>query len=157
MPLMRKKPVGRMPFGRGAGRSRSGMAGAMQMPQQGLLPRRQPRERAVKEVGQKPTWARTGWSSIPVIGGLLDLLRNIIFPREVFRATKRTRTGTGLGKAARDKMLTVKMNLRAGRLTRAQQVKALRNRTPGLRETLAAQHGRGRIKGVPNYPGKKAA
>ena len=158
MPLRRKKQVRRMPFGPNAGMPHRGLAGAMQMPQPKLLPRRQPREKAVKEIGQKPVWARTGWASVPVIGGLFDLIRNIVFPKERFRTSKRAFIGTGLGKPARERLLQVRMSsLRKGPLTRAEQTQALKNRTPGLKQSIATQHRRGRIRGVPKYPKERAA
>jgi len=158
MPLMRKKPVRRNALGRNAGAPRAPLLAPGKPPQPRVLPRRKPMEKAVKEVGQKPGWALSGWSQVPVIGSLFDFMRNLFFSRERFRVSKRAFVGTGLSKASRERMLQVRMSaLRKGTLSRAERVKIMKNRTPGLKGTIASQHGRGKIRGVPKYPSEKAA
>jgi len=44
-------------------------------------------------VRMKPTWARTGWAALPIIGPLFDILRNLLFRKESARAVKRQRVG----------------------------------------------------------------
>ncbi len=115
------------------------------------------RQRAVLEARQKPRSILAGWGNVPVIGGIINFVRNIIYPRERFRQLQRQRIGTGFGPAAKGRMLQARMSFKRGRIPQGrEQAQVLRNRTAGLRGTIVSQNSRGRIHGVPKYKGKAA-
>jgi len=153
MPIlgMRRKPM----IGAGArqrGRQTRRPMQRQQPMQRPTQQRRRPGERPRME--KRPEWARSGWSRIPVIGRFIDLIRNIFFSRERFRVTKRRIVGPGFKGAFGARMRRAQ---RTALPSPRGEAKILRNRTPGLPQTMAFQHQKGRIRGVPKYRGQKAA
>ena len=110
---------------------------------------RAPRQIGAMPAGTKPK--NVFWSRIPVIGGLMNLIAGFLFPKAHLRVMQRKRVGTGLS-VIRDRAL---QSRRSKPLSRKQRVQSLKNRSPGLTQVKSQQHGRGRIPGVLEYPGKR--
>ncbi len=106
-------------------------------------PGRAPRQTGAMPSGAKPR--NTFWTRVPVIGGLMNLIAGLLFPKGHLRVMQRKRVGTGLS-VRRDRFLDAR-----------EEAKVLRNRTPGLTQVKSQQHARGKIPGVLKYPGQKKA
>ena len=90
---------------------------------------------------------------VPVIGGLMNLIAGLLFPKAHLRVMERKRVGTGFS-VIRDRALNTR---RSKTLSKKQQAQVLRNRTQGVTQTKAMQHARGKISGVLKYPGQRKA
>lgn len=144
--------------------ARNPMAGHAEMKPRARNTRRQMlfsgemRKRAsTRPAGLKAEWRQSVWFIIPGLGEFVTALRRIFYPQEHLRVMKRGRVGTGLGPIAKNRLVAGLELQRRERLMPRQEAKVLRKRTPGLVGTIASQHARGRIKGVPKYPQRKAA
>ncbi len=155
---MRRIPIARPPITRPLPVKNTNMArmgrkpsGAMAVPEILTNPGRTPRPIGALPAGAKPR--NVFWSRIPVVRTLMNWFEWIFFPKAHLRRMQRKRVGTGV--SIRDRL---SQSRRSKPLSKKQQVQSLRNRMSGLTATKALQHQRnGVIKGLPKYPGKKAA
>jgi hypothetical protein len=116
------------------------------------------RKRArTRPVAAKQPWQNSFWFEIPFVGPLVDALRGFFYPQEPLRAVKRGYVATGIGSIAKNRVMVKLEVLRQKRLEPRQEAQVLRNRTPGIKATIASQHSRGRIPGVLKYPRGRAA
>ena len=74
---------------------------AMPMPES-FMPEKLGRQIGAMPAGIKPR--NTFWTRVPVIGGLMNLITGILFPKSHLRVMQRKRIGTGLG-ARRERTL----------------------------------------------------
>ncbi len=112
--------------------------------------------RVARQTGALPAGAKsrnTFWTRIPVVGGLMNLIAGLLFPKAHLRVMERKRVGTGLS-VIRDRAL---QSRRSNLPVTKNHAKILRNRTPGLTQVKASQHAKGRIPGVLKYPGQRKA
>ncbi len=103
---------------------------------------------AAAQIGALPAGAKPRTSlllRIPGISNLINLLTGFFFPKSHLRVMQRKSVGTGLSV------------IRKRALNASERTQVLRNRTPGLPNTIATQHARGKIRGVPVHPGQKRA
>ena len=114
-------------------------------------------ERAsARPAGLKAEWQQSFWFQIPILGGLVDLLRNLVYPQEHLRTMKKAFVGTGIGSIAKDRAMA-RFERRGAKNLARQQALVQRNRAPRTRSAIAGRQVRKRTRDTSIYPGQKAA
>ena len=103
-------------------------------------------ERAsARPAGLKAEWQQSFWFQIPILGGLVDLLRNLVYPQEHLRTMKRAFVGTGIGPIAKNRAMA-RLGQRRPKNIARQQALVQKNRVPMARNTIAGQQARKRAR-----------